>query len=248
MPREYDIRTYGQRIADVYDEWYGALWDEETARAATSLLAELAGAGPALELGIGTGRVALPLRAAGVAVHGIDASESMVARLRAKPGGADIPVTIGDFATVPVDGRYPLIFVVFNTFFALLTQEDQLRCFGNVADHLTDGGVFLVEAFVPDLTRYTRGQNTSAIHVGTEQVRLDVARIDPVRQLIVSQHVLLTAEGVRLYPVQLRYAWPSEMDLMARLAGLRLRARWGGWRREPFTAASGSHVSVYGWV
>jgi hypothetical protein len=154
-------------------------------------------------------------------------------------------VTIGDFADVGVDGEYALIFVVFNTFFGLLTQEDQIRCFKNVASHLEQSGVFVVEAFVPDLSRYPRGQNVSAARVQEDRVMLDASRHDPVNQRIVSQHIMIGEAGVQLYPVHLRYAWPSELDLMAQLAGLRLRERWGGWKREPFTASSTSHVSIY---
>jgi SAM-dependent methyltransferase len=237
--------TYGDRIADVYDALMVDLPDPADC---VDRLAELAGPGPALELGIGTGRVALPLAARGVEVHGIDASPAMVERLRAKAGGEAIPVTFGDFADVPVEpveGGYPLVYVVFNTFFALLTQEDQLRCFAGVARHLAPGGAFALQGFVPDLTLYTGGQSVRATHLGLDHVRLDVARHDPVAQRVDFQHLLLTGDGIRLLPGALRYAWPAELDLMARLAGLRVRERWGGWRREPFGAASCLHVSVY---
>ena len=211
-------------------------------------LAELAGPGPALELGIGTGRVALPLAAAGVEVHGIDASAAMVERLRAKPGGEAVEVTLGDFAGVPVasvEGGYPLVYVVFNTFFALLTQDDQVRCFAGVAGHLAAGGVFVLQGFVPDPTLHPGGQSIRARHLALDLVRVDVALHDPVAQRVDFQHVLLAGDGPRLLPGAIRYAWPAELDLMARLAGLRLRERWGGWRREPFGAGSGLHVSVY---
>lgn len=213
--------------------------------AAVAFLAELAGPGPVLELAIGTGRIALPLGERGIDVRGIDASEAMVARLRSKPGGDRVPITIGDFADVPIEGRFTLVYVVFNTLFALQTQEEQIRCFRNVAAHLLDGGVFVVEAFVPDLTRFDRDQRIETERVGLDQVWLGVARHDPVEQRVESQHVVLAEQGMRFYPVQLRYAYPSELDLMARLAGLQLQARFGGWRRESFTAASGMHVSVY---
>jgi len=185
------------------------------------------------------------LAARGVQVHGIDASAAMVERLRAKPGGDAVAVTFGDFAGVPVEGRYRLVYVVFNTFFALLTQDDQLRCFAAVADRLASGGAFLLSGFVPDPTLYSGGQSVRTTEVGLDRVRLDLARHDPVAQRVDFQHVLLTEGGIGLYPGALRYAWPSELDLMARLAGLRLRERWGGWRREPFGADSGLHVSVY---
>jgi SAM-dependent methyltransferase len=237
---QYDPSTYGERIAGVYDQVYHGYED-----AAIALLRDLAHGGCVLELGIGTGRVALPLAALGVEVRGIDASEAMVAKLRDKPGGAGIPVIIGDFADVPVSGEFSLIFVVLNTFTALLSQEEQVRCFCNVAQHLTADGVFVVEAFVPDLARFTRDQYTVASVVGTDRVGLDVAQHDPVRQITVHQHIEITEQGIRLYPVQLRYFWPAELDLMAQLAGMRLRSRWGGWQREPFTAWSTQHVSIY---
>jgi SAM-dependent methyltransferase len=213
--------------------------------AAVAFLAELAGPGPVLELAVGTGRIALPLGERGIDVRGIDASEAMVARLRSKPRGDRIPITIGDFADVPIEGRFTLVYVVFNTLFALQTQDEQIRCFRNVAAHLLGGGVFVVEAFVPDLTRFDRDQRIETERVGLDQVWLGVARHHPVEQRVESQHVVLAEQGMRFYPVQLRYAYPSELDLMARLAGLQLQARFGGWRRESFTAASGMHVSVY---
>jgi SAM-dependent methyltransferase len=245
MADEYAPETYGDRIADVYDEWYGGAAFLET-EASIELLAELAGDGPVLELAIGTGRVALPLAARGIELHGIDASEAMVAKLREKPGGEGIPVTMGDFAEVGVDGSYRLIFVAFNTLFALLTQEDQLRCFANAAAHLSEDGVFLIDVFVPDLARFDRNQRLQTNSVGTTEVNLDASRHDALAQRIDSVHVVVTEAGTKLYPVNLRYAFPSELDLMARLAGLELKHRWGGWRREPFTAASTRHVSVYG--
>jgi SAM-dependent methyltransferase len=242
-PFAYESETYGEKIADVYDAWYGVRLQKP--EAAVQFLAAFAGKGRALELGIGTGRIAIPLAASGVRIAGIDASPAMVTKLRDKPGGDAIPVTIGDFASVPVRGSFALIYVVFNTFFALLTQEDQVRCFARVAKRLRRDGVFVIEAFPPDLSRFDRGQRTSATHLDTQSVYLDVVLNDPVAQSVRVQHVVLTEGGVRLYPVQLRYAYPSELDLMARLAGMRLRERWGGWNREAFTAASQIHVSVY---
>jgi SAM-dependent methyltransferase len=237
----FDISTYGDRIADVYDEWHAELDPAE----AVALLAELAGAGPVLELAIGTGRIALPLAERGVEVHGIDASEAMVAKLREKPGGDRIPVTMGDFADVDVEGRYSLVFVAFNTFFALLSQDDQVRCFENVAAHLADDGAFVMEAFVPDVTRFDRGQRVSVLNIEVDSVRIDVDRHDVIRQRVEAQQMIVSGSGIRLQPVQLRYAWPAELDLMARLAGLQLRSRWAGWKREEFTAASTRHVSLY---
>ena len=238
----YDASTYGDRIADVYDDWYGEAAFLETEEAVAAL-AELAGDGPALELAIGTGRIALPLAVRGVEVHGIDASEAMVDKLREKPGGDAIPVTIGDFADVGVDGSYSLAYVVFNTFFALPSQDEQVRCFQNVAAHLAPGGAFVVEAFVPEPDKYQGRVDVSRIESG--EVQLNLHLVDRAEQRSGSQHIVLTPEGARFYPVSIRWAYPAELDLMARLAGLRLRERWAGWKREPFSKASGKHVSVY---
>jgi SAM-dependent methyltransferase len=193
----YQAGTYGDRIADAYDAMMATLPDPADC---VDRLAELAGPGPALELGIGTGRVALPLAARGVEVHGIDASEAMVERMAAKPGGDAVTVTVGDF---------------------------------------------VLAGFVPDPTLYSGGQSLRTTQLGLDLVRLDAALHDPVAQRVDFQHVVVSGDGVRLYPGAIRYAWPSELDLMAKLAGLRLRERWGGWRREPFGAASTGHVSVY---
>jgi SAM-dependent methyltransferase len=237
----YEASTYGDRIADVYDEWPRL---PSTDRA-VAFLADVAGRGPILELGIGTGRLALPLVERGFAVSGIDASAGMVAKLRAKPGAERIRVAMGDFADMAIEGRFALIFVAFNTFFGLLTQDDQLRCFAGVAERLTDDGVFVVEAFVPDVSRFTNGQRVGALAVRPDAVYLETSVHDPMTQRVRSQNVVISEQGVRLYPVEVRYAWPSELDLMARLAGLQLSERFGGWDREPFTATSGAHVSVY---
>jgi SAM-dependent methyltransferase len=244
MAEELGPSTYGDRVAEVYDE-HTALLGLDT-EGAVERLAGLAAGGPVLELAIGTGRLALPLAERGLELHGIDASEAMVAKLREKPGGAGIPVTIGDFADVGVEGRYPLIFVGFNTFFALLSQEAQLRCFANVATRLTDRGIFVLEAFFPDLARYDRDQRVSVLRLDSDELVLDVSRHDPVEQRIEASHVMITEKGTKLYPVNLRYAFPSELDLMARLAGLELKERWGGWRKEEFGPRSPRHVSVYG--
>ena len=229
-------------MADVYDEWFGVPADAEDA---VTFLGGLSGLGPALELGRGTGRVALPLAERGIEVHGIDASEAMVERLRAKPGGDGVPVPIGDFADVGVEGRFSLVYVVFNTFFALLSQEDQVRCFANVARRLGEGGTFVVEAFVPDPARLVGGEVTQTKRVEVDRVFLETSHYDPVHQRVYSQNISMTETETKFYPVRIRYAWPSELDLVARLAGLRLRERWGGWRREPFEASSTRHVSVY---
>jgi SAM-dependent methyltransferase len=241
---DYDASTYGDRIADFYDDEavFGLPPDTD---ATVGFLASVAGGGPVLELAIGTGRIALPLAQRGFKVHGIDASERMVARLRAKPGGESIPVKMGDFADVGVDGSFSLVFIVFNTFFALLTQEDQVRCFVNVARRLTPDGVFVIEVFVPDLTRFDRNQRTSTERVGVESAQIEASRHHPVEQRVDSLRTVIGEGAVQLYPVQIRYAWPSELDLMGRLAGLRLRERWGGWRQEPFNGESTRHISLY---
>lgn len=240
--KDYEpIKSFGEDVAQGYDDTPRGDEDE-----AVAFLAALAGHGPALELAVGTGRIALPLANRGIRVDGIDISPAMVARLRAKPGGDRIQVTIGDFADVPVPGVYRLIYVVFNTLFNLLTQEDQVRCFENVAAHLTDDGSFVVEAGSPaSFYRLRNDQYVDAESVEVDAVKLDLLRHDPARQMIDESHVSISGAGVRLNPIVQRYAWPAELDLMARIAGLRLKGRWDGWNREPFT---GKHnvVSVYG--
>ena len=238
---DYDASTYGEGVADVYDEWYPG----DDPAPVVDRLAELAGDGPVLELGIGTGRVALPLARRGLAVHGIDASRAMVEKLRAKPGGADIPVTIGDFAELAVEGEFSLVFVVFNTLFSLTDQDEQVRCFRSVAARLVPGGRFVLECFVPDLSRFDRGQRLAVNAIEGKELRLEASLHDSVHQKVKARIVSVTESGVRFHPLQARYCWPSELDLMARLAGLRLRDRWGGWNEEPFTAASSNHVTVY---
>lgn len=236
----YDASTYGERIAPLYDSWY-----PEASHHMIDRLAQLAGKGPVLELGIGTGRVALPLAERDLEVHGIDASPAMVERLRAKPGGEGIEVTIGDFSDFSLGSRFSLIFVVFNTFFGLLTRESQLACFERVADHLMPEGRLLLECFVPDPSRFDRHQRLETRTVEQDQVVVVASRHDSVNQRVDSHYVVLGGGGVELYPGAVRYAWPSELDLMARLAGLRLEHRWGGWAQEAFAGDSDSHISVY---
>jgi SAM-dependent methyltransferase len=234
---------YGERWADVYDDEYSSMVppDEQL-----ELLAELADGGPALELGIGTGRIALPLVARGVDVSGLDASPSMIERLRAKPGGDAIPVTIGDMANCSVAGTFRLVFVVFNTLFGLLTQEEQVACFANVARVLEPGGVFCIECFVPDPGRFARGPTLRTMWMTLDDVSLHAGKPDPVTQQVSVQDIHIGSDGISIRPIRLRYAWPAELDLMAQLAGLRLEHRWGGWNRQRFDAASTTHVSVYG--
>lgn len=234
--------SFGEDVAETYRDVERG--DES---AAVAFLAQLAKGGPALELAIGAGRIALPLAAQGIQVDGIDISPAMLDQLRAKPGGDKIPVTVGDFADVPVTGVYRLIFVVWNTLFNLLTQEDQIRCFQNVAAHLTADGAFVVETYVPTfLYRLRNDQYVDAEMIEVDEVKLDVLRHNAATQMIEESHVSLSEAGIRLNPVVQRYAWPSELDLMARIAGLQLKERWGSWNREPFDANSAIHVSVYG--
>lgn len=230
--------SYGPETAARYDD---ELRGDETA--ASDLLAELAAGRPALELAVGTGRIALPLAERGVRVDGIELSPSMVARLRERPGGADLEVVTGDMTTATTGRRYGLVYLVFNTIFNVLTQEGQVACFENAARHLDDEGVFLVEAAVPSAwlpsEAYTRPERVDA-----DGVTLDVCTYDPVTQLLDEQHVRISEAGVRLSPISCRLAWPNELDLMARLAGLCLVDRWGGWHRQPYTGRD-RHVSVY---
>jgi SAM-dependent methyltransferase len=234
--------TYGERIVSVYDTWYA---DEPDTDGTVEAMAGMAGSGPVLELGIGTGRIAIPLAERGIQVHGIEASEAMVERLREKPGGRDIPVTIGDFEHVAVEGTYSLVFCVFTTFFCLTSQDAQIRCFQNVARRLRPDGVFVLETIVADLARYHRRQSLSIGHMDADEVVLITTEVDQAAQTLQLQHIVLSAGGIRLMPAVIRYAWPSELDLMARMAGLRLRTRTQNWRGDAYTAKSNGHVSVY---
>ena len=240
--KDYEpIMSFGEDVARTYDNEQRG--DEAEA---VAFLEKLAGGGPALELAIGTGRIALPLAGRGIRVDGVDISPEMVAQLRNKPGGDRISVTIGDFADVPVPGTYRLIYVVFNTLFNLLTQEDQVRCFENVAAHLTDDGSFVIEAGSPAFLYGLRNdQHVDAESIEVDSVQLDVLRHDSAKQTLDESHVSISNTGVRLNPIVQRYAWPAELDLMARIAGLRLKERWDGWNHEPFTNKH-NVVSVYG--
>jgi SAM-dependent methyltransferase len=242
--KDYEpVMSFDEANAEVYDD-LARRGDEE---ATVAFLAKLADGGSALELAIGTGRIALPLAATGISVDGIDFSPPMVAKLREKPGGDGIDVTMGDFADVGVDGTYRLIYVVFNSFFNLLTQDDQIRCFQNVAAHLGAEGSFVIEggctlSFIDHLRA---GQYVDAEAIEVDAVRFDLLRLDPSTQMLHENHVRVSHAGVTFNPVVQRYAWPSELDLMARIAGLRLQERWGGWNRQAFTANSDNVVSVY---
>ncbi|MEX0698649.1 MAG: class I SAM-dependent methyltransferase [Acidimicrobiia bacterium] len=236
----YSKKTYGAEWAAEYDQIFA-----EAPSAMIELLAELGHEGRVLELAIGTGRIALPLVARGVDITGIDISDEMVAGLRAKPGGDRIPVVMGDFADVAVDGTFRLVYLVSNTLFVLLDQDEQIRCFTNVAAHLELGGRFVIEAFVPDLARFDRGQRISANSIEVDRVAIEVSVHRRDQQRIDTHLIHITEAGIKLLPVAVRYAWPSEIDLMARLAGLKLENRFGGWDRRPFSSESASHISVY---
>ncbi|MEU5094026.1 methyltransferase domain-containing protein [Streptomyces sp. NPDC020996] len=235
---------FGESVAADYDESTAEMFDPRIVEPAVDVLAELAGhGGRALELGIGTGRIALPLARRGVEVHGIDLSRAMVARLRAKPGGDAIGVTVGDFATTRVDGAFSVAYLVFNTIMNLTSQDAQVECFRNAAAHLEPGGCFVVEVTVPDLRRLPPGQNAVPFRVDGSRLGFDL--YDVATQSMSSHHVRV-ADGRGSYlAVPFRYVWPAELDLMARLAGMRLRDRWDGWTREPFTGESRQHVSVW---
>jgi hypothetical protein len=241
VPDEYE-GFFGEDVAARYDE-EGGMFDPAVVTPVVEVLADLAGSGRALEFAIGTGRIAVPLAARGVAVAGIDDSEAMVARLRAKPGSDGIEVAIGDFSTTRVYGGFAVVYLVFNTIFNLVTQDAQVACFENAAAHLEAGGHFVIETGVPDLQRLPPGQTIIPFRAEPDGISFDV--YDVVTQRASSQHFVFEDGRVRAFPVNFRYAWPAELDLMARIAGLTLRDRWGGWQREPFTELSRSHVSIY---
>ena len=232
--------TFGKYVGDERDD---AQQDETLATVA--FLERLADGGPALELGIGTGRIALPLAERQIRVDGIEISTPVVERLRERPGGDQISVTIGNFADVPYPDSYPLIYLVANALLNLYTQEDQIRCFEHVAAHLTDNGAFVVEVYGPAFLHELDGK-VRAHSIDVDTVKFEAHRHDAAKQIIEWSYVSLSGGGVRLSPIVQRYAWPSELDLMARMAGLRLRNRWGGWNREPFNSRSMRNVSVYG--
>jgi SAM-dependent methyltransferase len=238
-----DDGYFDERIAARYDESSRTMFDPAAVDPAVELLVELAGDGHVLELGIGTGRIALPLARRGVRVHGIDLSKAMIARLRAKPGGDRIEVTIGDFATTRVEGSFSLAYLVYNTIMNLTTQSAQVACFRNVATHLDPGGRFLIEVGVPELQRLPPGDTFRVFHADESHWGID--EYDVANQGLVSHHLEVVDGRVERFSAPFRYVWPSELDLMAELAGMRLRERWGGWTREPFTGDSRTHVSVW---
>ncbi len=239
----YEPGTYGQRWAELYDDVYKP--DDSI----VELLSRHAGDPPrALELAIGSGRIAIPLAERGVEVSGIDASPEMVEKMRAKPGGEAISVTMGDFGDVAVEGEYPLIYLAFNTLFALLSQERQVECFQNVADRLERGGRFIIDCFVPDVKRYDSHNTRTAVSeiISVDEHTLEMSVYDPVDQTIDSHLVRRTESGESIVlPVAIRFAWPAELDLMARLAGLELEDRFGWYDLRPFNERSTSHMSIY---
>ncbi len=230
--------SFNERVAARYDD---TLRGDETA--AAEFLASYATDGRALEFAIGTGRIALPLQERGVAVDGIELSDAMVARLRSKPAGADLDVWVGDMATLHTGGTYTLVYLVFNTIFNLQTQEEQIACFENAARHLDDGGVFVIEAAVPDAWLPTDRYAVPEL-VSGEAVSLDVCLYDPITQILHENHVRIAEDGITMSPIACRLAWPAELDLMARIAGLTLVERWGGWQKQPYTGKD-LHVSVW---
>jgi SAM-dependent methyltransferase len=239
----HDDGYFDERVAARYDESTGEMFDPAVVEPVVDVLVELARSGRALELGIGTGRVAVPLAQRGVSVHGIDMSNAMVAKLRAKKGGGDIGVTIGDFATTTVDGTFTVAYLVFNTISNLTTQAAQVACFRNVAAHLEPGGCFVIEVGVPGLRLLPPGETFHAFHVS--DTRWGIDEYDVARQGLTSHHFQLVDGKVERFSVPFRYTWPAELDLMAELAGMKLRDRWSGWKREPFTSESRKHVSVW---
>ena len=234
---------FDEPVAARYDESSADMFDPEVVDPVVDFLAELAGSGRALELGIGTGRIALPLAQRGVAVHGIELSKAMAARLRAKPGGEAIGVTIGDFATTNVDGTFSLAYLVFNTIGNLTTQEAQVACFQNVAAYLEPGGRFVIEVGIPELRRLPPGETMRVFDASPTHWGID--EYDVANQGLISHHFELVDGHFELHSLPFRYTWPAELDLMAQLGGMRLRERWSGWKREPFTSESRKHVSVW---
>lgn len=239
MPENY----FDERIARTYEAKWPELFEPAVVDAAVNFLNDLAGTGAALELGIGTGRIALPLSRRGLRVHGIELSPAMVAELRTKSGANDIGVTLGDFATTTVDGAFSLAYLVRNTIMNLTTQDEQVACFGNVAAHLAPGGRFVVEVMVPELQRLPPGETIHAFTV--TPTHLGFEEYDVARQIAISHHYWLVDGRLETFSAPFRYVWPSELDLMARLASMTLRERWSGWTREPFKSDSRSHVSVW---
>ncbi len=238
------VRIYfDENRAERYDDDSRDMFDPAVVLPAVRVLAELAGDGRALELGIGTGRIALPLSERGVQVHGIDVSAPMVQRLKQKAGAEQLGVTIGDFATTAVPGSFSLVYLVYNTIENLTTQDAQVQCFRNAAAHLASRGCFVIEVEVPQLQRLPPGETVRPFHVSANRFGFD--EYDIAAQGLVSRHYWIGGGQFDAFSMPFRYVWPSELDLMARLAGMTLRERWGDWTREPFTGESIKHVSVW---
>ncbi len=235
---------FDEKIAAHYDETSAAMYRPEVLAPTVDFLQELAGDGAALEFGVGTGRIALPLSERGVPVHGIDISEPMLEELRRKPGSEQVAVTVGDFARTRVDGAFQLAYLVFNTITNLTTQDEQVACFENAAASLEPGGCFVIEVFVPELRRVPPGDRVRAFDVRRTHLGFN-EYTDFVGQIMYSHHYWIDDGDLRTFSAPFRYVWPAELDLMARLAGMVLRERWAGWTREPFTDESTSHVSVW---
>jgi len=234
---------FNERIASAYDATSRDMYDPAVLEPTVDFLATLAGDGAALELGIGTGRVALPLSARGVEVHGIDISAPMVERLRAKPGAENIDVTIGDFATTKVDHTFRLAYLVFNTITNLTTQDEQVACFENVAAHLEPGGCFVIEVHIPELQRLPPGETVRPFRVTPTHLGFDEFHL--AEQILYSHHYFPVGDKLEVFSAPYRYVWPAELDLMARIAGMRWRERWAEWDRSPFTGESRKHISVW---
>ena len=234
---------FGEHVAATYDEHSAGMFDPAVVGPAVDRLAEFAGDGRALEFAIGTGRIALPLAERGVRVVGIDSSPEMLARLGEKPGAERIEASVGDMASTRIDGEFSLVYLVFNTIFNLTTQDGQVACFENAAAHLRSGGRFVIEARVPELQRLPLGQTVLPWRADPSGMSYYV--YDVVTQRLSGQHYYLEDGAIQPSPIEMRYAWPAELDLMARLAGMRLEHRWAGWSGEPFTGLSPSHVSVF---
>lgn len=241
MGERFDASAYGRAMADIYDD----LVRDMPVGVVVDSVVRLAEGGPVLEFGIGTGRLALPLAAAGLTVAGVEGSPDMLAVLRAKPGGDRIPVTVGDFAETRVEGRFALVLLAFNTVFALPSQDAQVRCFRNAAAHLRPGGRFVVEAWVPDPGAFRDRTSLRLLTLGEDEIVVEAARLCPAEQFMRTTRLRAASGGVRLLPANHRYAWPCELDLMARLAGMEREHRWADWSGAPFTDDSRTHVSVY---
>jgi SAM-dependent methyltransferase len=234
---------FDEPIARSYEAKWPEVFEPSVVDPVVQFLSDIAGTGAVLELGVGTGRIALPLSRRGLRVHGIELSPAMIAEMRTKPGGNDIGVTIGDFATTTVDGTFGLAYLVYNTIMNLTTQAEQVACFRNVAAHLEPGGCFVIEVMVPELQRLPPGETVRAFTVTPTHLGFD--EYDVATQILFSHHYWLVDGKLETFSAPFRYVWPSELDLMALLAGMSLRERWSNWLREPFTRDSRAHISVW---